>query len=89
VIRRRLVIHGEVQGVFFRDTCRQEARARQVQGWVANRRDGGVEAVLEGDAPAVEAVIDWCRRGPQGAEVASVDVESEEPQGESGFEVRD
>jgi acylphosphatase len=88
MIRRRLLVHGRVQGVFYRDTCRQQARAQGVHGWVANRPDGAVEVVLEGESSAVEAMVAWCRRGPPDAEVASVDVIDEEPRAESGFEVR-
>jgi acylphosphatase len=88
MIRRRLLVHGRVQGVFYRDTCRRQARAKGVHGWVANRADGAVEVVLEGESSAVEAMVAWCRRGPRDAEVASVDVIDEEPQAESGFEVR-
>ena len=64
VIRRRVVAQGRVQGVFFRDTCRREARGRRVSGWVTNREDGAVEAVFEGEAVRGEALIDWARRGP-------------------------
>jgi acylphosphatase len=59
-----------------------------VAGWVSNRSDGAVEAVFEGDAAAVSAMVDWCSRGPRGAEVESVDESSEEPEGLSGFEIR-
>lgn len=88
VIRRRAVIRGEVQGVFFRDTTRREAEARGVRGWVANRADGAVEAVFEGDADPVEAMLGFCRQGPPRARVESVEVSEEEPQGLAGFEVR-
>ena len=67
--RRRVVVRGNVQGVFFRDSCRQKARSRGVAGWVTNRPDGAVEAVFEGDAGAVQAMVDWCGDGPRGAEV--------------------
>jgi acylphosphatase len=87
-VRRRVVVHGNVQGVFFRDSCRREAESRGVAGWVANRSDGAVEAVFEGGADAVEALVDWCRRGPRGADVSSVDDTSEAPEGLSGFSVR-
>jgi acylphosphatase len=86
--RRRVVVHGNVQGVFFRDSCRREARQRGVAGWVTNRPDGAVEAVFEGDPDAVAAMVDWCTSGPRGADVDSVDDTSEEPEGLSGFEVR-
>ena len=87
-VRRRVVVHGHVQGVFFRDSCRREATSRGVAGWVTNRPDGAVEAVFEGDAQAVEALVDWCRRGPRGADVESVEDASEEPEGLAGFDIR-
>ena len=68
-VRRRVVVHGNVQGVFFRDSARREAEARGVAGWITNRPDGAVEAVFEGDPDAVAALVDFCRRGPRGADV--------------------
>lgn len=88
MISRRVVVHGTVQGVFFRASCQREAAARGVAGWVSNRPDGSVEAVLEGEEPAVTAVVDWCRHGPPRAEVSGVEVSREEPKGRSGFTVR-
>jgi acylphosphatase len=87
VTRRRVVVHGFVQGVFFRDSVRRLARQRGVNGWVANRPDGAVEAVFEGEPHAVERLVDFCREGPRGAQVDSVDVSEEEPAGEIGFAV--
>jgi acylphosphatase len=87
-VRRRVVVRGNVQGVFFRDSCRREASSRGVAGWVTNRPDGAVEAVFEGDADAVQSLVDWCRSGPRGADVDAVDDSSEEPEGLSGFEIR-
>jgi acylphosphatase len=87
-IRRRVVVHGNVQGVFFRDSAHREATSRGVAGWVTNRPDGAVEAVFEGDPDGVAALVDFCRRGPRGADVQSVDESSEDPEGLSGFEVR-
>lgn len=87
-VRRRVVVSGRVQGVWFRESCRKQAGAHQVRGWVANRFDGRVEAVFEGEREAVEAVVSWCRRGPPAAVVTSVEVGEEEPQGERGFTVR-
>ena len=87
-VRRRVVVHGSVQGVFFRDSCRREANSRGVAGWVTNRRDGAVEAVFEGPPDAVAALVDFCRHGPRGADVESLDETSEEPEGLSGFEIR-
>jgi acylphosphatase len=88
VIRRRLVVHGYVQGVFFRESVRRLAQQRGVCGWVANRYDGTVEAVFEGDPDAVERLVDFCRAGPRGARVDAVDVSEEEPEQLSGFAVR-
>ena len=82
------MVRGHVQGVFFRDSCRREANSRGVAGWITNRPDGAVEAVFEGQPDAVAALVDFCRRGPRGADVDSVDESSEEPEGVSGFEVR-
>jgi acylphosphatase len=88
VIRRRVVVHGRVQGVFFRDSLRRLAQQRGVAGWVTNRWDGAVEAVFEGDEEAVERLVAFCREGPRGAQVESVDVMEEEPGGLNGFTVR-
>ncbi len=88
MIRRRAVITGEVQGVFFRDTARREAESRAVAGWVANRPDGAVEAVFEGEQDSVEAILEFCRRGPGRARVEAIAITEEEPEGLSGFEVR-
>jgi acylphosphatase len=82
------VLRGRVQGVFFRDTARRRAESAGVAGWVRNRPDGAVEAVFEGDPAAVEEMVEFCRRGPSRAEVASVEVHEEQPEGLAGFEVR-
>ena len=87
-VRRRLVISGEVQGVFFRDSTRAAAEAAGIAGWVRNREDGRVEAVLEGDEGAVERVAAFCRSGPELARVAGVEVTEEAPEGLGGFEIR-
>jgi acylphosphatase len=90
-IRRHVIVNGKVQGVFFRDSTREAAENEGVSGWVANRDDGAVEAVLEGPpaaVEAVEAVVEFCRMGPVSADVTSVDVSEEEPEGLSGFETR-
>jgi acylphosphatase len=86
-IRRRVTAHGRVQGVFFRDSTREEAERRGVAGTVRNTDGGTVEAVFEGDEEAVEALVEFCRSGPGSADVDRVDVEEEEPQGLEGFEV--
>jgi acylphosphatase len=88
VARRRVVVHGYVQGVFFRDTTRREARRRGVAGWVSNRPDGAVEAVFEGEPDAVAEMVRFCERGPRGADVARVEASEEPAEGLSGFEVR-
>jgi acylphosphatase len=86
--RKRVVVSGRVQGVFFRDTVRRRSEAAGVAGWVHNTPDGSVEAVFEGDEAGVDELVEFCRRGPSRAEVASVDVEEEQPEGLTGFEVR-
>ena len=88
MIRRRVVVHGLVQGVFFRDTVRRQAVTRGVAGWVRNTREGTVEAVFEGAPEAVESLVAVCHEGPRGARVDRVDVFDEEPEGTSGFSVR-
>jgi acylphosphatase len=88
VIRRRVVVHGFVQGVFFRDSLRRLAERNGVAGWVRNNRDGTVEAAVEGDPESVQRIIDYCRSGPRGAHVDRVDVYEEEAEGASGFSVR-
>jgi acylphosphatase len=88
VQRRRVVMQGHVQGVFFRETLRRRAQSASVSGWVANRADGAVEAVLEGERDAVERLVEFCREGPRGARVDWVDVVAEEPEGLSHFETR-
>jgi acylphosphatase len=87
VIRRRVIVSGRVQGVFFRDTVRGEARARGVAGAVTNRDDGNVEAVFEGDEADVEALVELCRTGPELAVVEAIDVIEEVPEGLEGFRV--
>jgi acylphosphatase len=71
----RLVIHGRVQGVFFRDSMRSEAQKLMIAGWVRNHRDGSVEAAVQGDPAAVDAIVRWARRGPLHARVERVETE--------------
>ena len=85
MIRRRVVVRGSVQGVGFRFSLVRQAEMRSVAGWVRNRADGSVEAVFEGAHEEVEALVAWCRRGPRGTEVDSVDVTSEQAEGLAGF----
>jgi acylphosphatase len=88
MIRRRVVVHGRVQGVFFRDSCRRQADAQRVAGWVRNLPNGTVEAVFEGEPGPVDAMTRWCRDGPAQAHVDDVEVTEQPPTGERGFEVR-
>ena len=76
-----------MQGVGFRFAVQRAAKSRDVAGWVRNRPDGGVEAVFEGEPADVEALVDFCRRGPRGAVVERVEVEEESPEGLGGFRV--
>ena len=88
MIRKRVIVDGYVQGVFFRDTVRTRAQAAGVAGWIRNNPDGTVEGAFEGEPEAVERLVDFCRRGPRGAQVERVDVLEEPPEGLGGFEVR-
>lgn len=87
MIRRRVVVHGLVQGVFFRDSVRRMASRAGVAGWVRNTREGTVEAVFEGDEDAVERLVAFCREGPRGARVDRVDVEPEDVEGLRSFAI--
>lgn len=85
----RVVVTGGVQGVSFRETCRREAEARGVAGWVRNRDDGSVEAEFVGPPADVRALVAWCRTGPSAAVVDDVTCEPVDAPAESrGFEVR-
>ena len=86
-VARRVVVHGRVQGVFFRDSCSREARRAGVTGWVRNEPDGSVAAVFEGPEPAVEQMVRWCRQGPPRARVEKVDVSEVAPGGATAFDV--
>jgi acylphosphatase len=88
MVRRRLVIHGRVQGVFFRDTLRRRAEAAGVAGWARNTWDGTVEVVLEGEEDTVARLIAFAREGPEGARVERVEVFEEETEGLRGFAIR-
>jgi acylphosphatase len=88
MIRRQLTVHGRVQGVGFRYALARAAQTRGVAGWVANRPDGTVEAVLEGEPEAVDSLVRFCREGPRGAVVDEVEVADEEPEGLTRFAVR-
>ena len=88
MIRRRVVVHGRVQGVFFRDTARRMAQSRGLGGWVRNTPEGTVEAVFEGEPEAVESMVRWCGEGPRGALVERVEATAEEPEGLTDFRIR-
>jgi len=87
VIAREVVVHGIVQGVFFRATCQDEAVRLGVAGWARNEPDGTVRAYFEGPTDAVAAMVDWCRHGPRHALVDRVDVAERSPAGLTGFGV--
>ncbi len=87
-VRRRVVVSGKVQGVFFRDATRREAERLGVSGWVRNRDDGTVEAVFEGAVEAVEELVAWCRIGPPHARVDDVQAIDEAAEDLRGFEIR-
>lgn len=80
--RVHLTIRGRVQGVFFRASCRRRADELGLAGWIRNRGDGAVEAVVEGPSGAVGALVDWCHAGPPSARVDAVEVDDEPPLGE-------
>ena len=91
MVTRQIRVRGRVQGVGYRDSLRVEARKQGVSGWVRNRLDGSVEAILQGAPQAVEAVLAWARRGPPAARVDDIESKPPEPQFEQiyeGFERR-
>ena len=87
-MRRRVLVHGRVQGVFFRDSLRRLADRNGVSGWARNTLEGAVEAVFEGEPDAVERLVSFAHTGPPQAHVDAVDVHEEEPEGFSGFSIR-
>jgi acylphosphatase len=87
VVRKRVIVLGEVQGVFFRDTCQRAAVDCRVSGWVRNLPDGTVEAVFEGEPDSVDGMVAWAHRGPARARVHSVEVYDEDPAGVTGFTI--
>jgi acylphosphatase len=89
VVRVRVIVHGRVQGVGYRESCRRAADLNRVKGWVRNCRDQTVEAVFEGDRDAVDAVLTWCQLGPPAARVDRIDLFDEPLEGERVFRVRD
>ncbi len=88
IVRQRVIVHGRVQGVWFRGTTRERALALGVAGWACNRPDGTLEAVFEGEAEAVERLVSFCETGPRGAAVTRAERFEEQPEGLAGFEAR-
>jgi acylphosphatase len=88
-VRCRVIVSGRVQGVFFRDTCRRVADRLGLCGWVRNRRDGTVEAVIEGDRNDVGELVAWCREGPARAIVTDLQIVDEPVAGEGPFRIID
>ncbi len=88
-IARQAVVSGRVQGVYYRASTQQQARCLAVAGWVRNRPDGSVEAWLEGAPEAVEALLAWMRRGPEGARVTDLAVSGAQPRDDADFLVID
>ena len=82
---KRLVIGGRVQGVGYRAWMANKARELGISGWVRNRSDGSVEALVAGDIASVEEMSRLCRRGPRLAEVSSIDEDLADPPEELGF----
>ena len=78
---------GDVQGVAFRWYCRKEASSRGVGGFVRNLSDGRVEAAFEGEPDSVDAMVEWCRRGPPSARVQGIEIIEEQPSGDRDFNV--
>jgi acylphosphatase len=88
VVRCRVLVSGQVQGVFFRAACRRMAVEHDVRGWVRNLPDGRVEAVFEGPADEVRRLVEWASHGPRQAVVSGVAVEAEQPEGLAAFVIR-
>jgi len=88
MVRRHLWVRGRVQGVWYRGSCAEQARALGISGWARNLPDGRVEIVAEGDPEALDKFVEWCRHGPPDARVTAVEVHVEEPEGLDSFAVR-
>lgn len=86
--RAEVTVTGMVQGVFFRSETRDRARSLGLAGWVTNASDGTVRAAFEGDEERVRSMVDWCGRGPSGANVDDVQVNWADPEGEQDFTIR-
>jgi acylphosphatase len=87
MVARQVIVHGKVQGVFFRASARDKAVVLGLSGKVGNRADGSVELWLEGEREAVEDMTDWCRKGPSRAEVERIEVMEKAPEGYTDFRI--
>ena len=87
-VRAHVFVTGRVQGVYYRATTRDTAREYGITGWVRNLPDGRVEAVFEGAQESVESMVEWCHEGSPAATVEAVEVEYEDPEGLTDFEIR-
>lgn len=83
-----VLVQGKVQGVYYRQSCAQEAKRHKVNGYVRNLHSGDVEAVFEGEDSAVQHMINWCKHGPPAARVEHIEVNETTPVGEKSFEVQ-
>jgi acylphosphatase len=88
IVRRRVIVHGRVQGVWFRESARRRAEELGIAGWIRNTSEGTVEAELEGEAKDVEVLVAWFAHGPSRARVDRVEIDEREPAGGRGFAVR-
>ena len=88
MVRRRIIVHGRVQGVGFRYALARAAGTRAVAGWARNRADGTLEAVFEGEPEAVDSLVRFSGEGPRGSDVERVEVAEEEPEGLTRFDIR-
>lgn len=87
-VRARVIVHGRVQGVYFRASTQRAAQRLGVAGWVRNLPDGSVEAVFEGSAAAVGQAVAWSADGPERAHVETIETTAEDPEGLDGFRIR-
>lgn len=87
-VRAHVRIYGRVQGVFYRANTRDQAKSKNLNGWVKNLSDGSVEAVFEGEKGSVQEMVDWTYEGSPAANVKDVEVEWEDPKGLEGFEIK-
>ncbi len=86
-VRRKVLVEGDVQGVFFRDECQRQAQRLGVAGSARNLSDGRVEVVIEGDESAVEQMVSWCGQGSSRSQVTGIEVSDEEPEGLTSFDI--